>query len=75
MSGTAVELSMTLRKAAWSSAAIALIAAGGACTPTIRIAAPDKPITINLNVRIDQEVRVRLDKEIEDLIAQNPDLF
>lgn len=46
-----------------------------ACTPTIRFAAPSEPITINLNVKIDQEVRVRLDKEIEDLIAKNPDAF
>lgn len=46
-----------------------------ACTPTVRIAAPTEPITINLNVKIDQEVRVRLDKEVEDLITSNPDLF
>jgi len=52
-----------------------LLAGVAACTPTIKLAAPDKPITINLNVRIDQEVRVRLDREIEDLIASNPDLF
>jgi hypothetical protein len=56
------------------SAAIAGLVLSG-CAPTIRLAAPDKPITINLNVRIDQEVRVRLDREIEDLIASNPDLF
>ncbi len=46
-----------------------------ACTPTVRVAAPTEPITINLNVRIDQEVRVRLDREVEELIADNPDLF
>ena len=46
-----------------------------ACTPTVRIAAPTEPITINLNVKIDPEVRVRLDKEVEDLITSNPDLF
>jgi len=45
------------------------------CTPTVQLAAPDKPIEINLNVKIDQEVRVRLDKEVEDLIEDNPDLF
>jgi hypothetical protein len=56
--------------------ATALALAGmSACTPTIRFAAPSEPITINLNVKIDQEVRVRLDKEIEDLIANNPDAF
>jgi hypothetical protein len=57
-----------------AGAAIALALAGG-CTPTVQLAAPDKPITINLNVKIDQEVRVRIDKELEDLIAKNPDLF
>ncbi|WP_349679570.1 YnbE family lipoprotein [Hyphomonas sp. UBA3601] len=35
----------------------------------------DKPIKIDLNVNITQEVRVILDKEVEDLIADNPDLF
>ncbi|MEM6412726.1 MAG: YnbE family lipoprotein [Pseudomonadota bacterium] len=46
-----------------------------ACSPTVKLEAPDKPIEINLNVKIDQEVRVRLDKDVEDLIADNPDLF
>lgn len=35
----------------------------------------EKPIVVNLNVKIDQEVRVKLDKEIEDLISENPDIF
>ena len=46
-----------------------------ACSPTVKIEAPDKPIEINLNVKIDQEVRIKLDREVEDLIADNPDLF
>lgn len=46
-----------------------------ACTPQVKIVAPDKPIEINLNVKIDQEVRIKLDSEVEDLIADNPDLF
>jgi len=46
-----------------------------ACAPKLQIVAPDKPIEINLNVKIDQEVRVRLDKDVEDLISDNPDLF
>lgn len=61
-------------------APLALVAAPAgammsACTPTVQIAAPDRPIEINLNVRIDQEIRVRLDREVEDLITSNPDLF
>ncbi|MGA1342682.1 MAG: YnbE family lipoprotein [Hyphomonas sp.] len=50
-------------------------AALSACTPTLRIEPSDKPIRIDLNVRIDQEVRIRLDREVEDLIASHPDLF
>lgn len=45
-----------------------------ACT-TVRLEGGDKPIEVNLNVKIDQEVRVKLDREIEDLIAENPDIF
>lgn len=54
---------------------VGCIALTAACTPTIRIEPSDKPITINLNVKIDQEVRIKLDKEVEDLISSNPDLF
>lgn len=46
-----------------------------ACAPTVKIQAPDKPIEINLNVTIDQKVRIILDKDVEELIADNPDLF
>ncbi|MEH6693776.1 MAG: YnbE family lipoprotein [Hyphomonas sp.] len=54
---------------------VGCVALASACTPTIRIEPSDKPITINLNVKIDQEVRIKLDKEVEDLISNNPDLF
>ena len=61
---------------ALAPALVAAVAMGAvACTPTVRIEASDKPITINLNVKIDQEVRYRLDKDLEDAIAKNPDLF
>lgn len=55
--------------------ALAVSAGAAACTPTLRIEASDKPITINLNVKIDQEIRYRLDKDLEDAIAANPNLF
>ena len=45
------------------------------CAPKVQIVAPEKPIEINLNVKIDQEVRVRLEKDVQDLIEDNPDLF
>lgn len=46
-----------------------------ACTPTVKLEAPDKPIEINLNVKIQQEVRVKVEKELESDIMNNPDLF
>ena len=41
----------------------------------ISVDTPDKPIEINLNVTIRQEVVVRLQKDVEELINQNPDAF
>ncbi|MDX5364836.1 MAG: YnbE family lipoprotein [Alphaproteobacteria bacterium] len=57
----------------FASAVTCLVAAG--CNPTVKIEAPDKPIEINLNVKIEQEVRVRVDRDLDDLLATNPDLF
>ena len=56
-------------------AAMAALAGLAACTPTVRVEVPDKPIEINLNVNIRQEVIVRLEREAEDLLQSNPDLF
>ena len=47
------------------------IMALGACTPTIRI----EVAPINIYAKLDADVRVRLDKEVQSAIAQNPDLF
>ena len=41
----------------------------------ISVKAPDKPIEINLNVTIRQEVLVRLQRDVEQLINQNPQAF
>ena len=46
-----------------------------ACQPTVKIEAPDKPIVINLNVKIEQEVRIKIEREVEDLLESEPDLF
>ena len=42
-----------------------------ACTPTIRI----EVAPINIYAKLDADVRVRLDKEVQTAIQQNPDLF
>jgi len=41
----------------------------------IQVKAPEKPIEINLNVKIQQEVVVKLEKDAQDLINNNPELF
>ncbi|HVT51801.1 MAG TPA: YnbE family lipoprotein [Dongiaceae bacterium] len=41
----------------------------------MKVEAPDKPIVINLNVKIEQEVRVKVDKDVESLVNNNPNLF
>ncbi len=46
-----------------------------ALTACINVTAPDKPIEINLNVNIRQEVVVKLQKDAQDLITSNPELF
>ena len=55
---------MNFTKALLAGAGVAALVA---CTPTVRIEPSDKPIKIDLNVNITQEVRVILDKEVEDL--------
>lgn len=46
-----------------------------ACSPTVRLEAPKDPIQINMNVKIEQEVRVRVERDLEDEFAANPALF
>jgi YnbE-like lipoprotein len=55
--------------------ALALLLALAACQHKIQVEAPKDPIVINLNVKIEQEVRVKVEKDVEDLLADNPDLF
>ena len=47
----------------------------GACQHRVQLEAPKEPIVINLNVKIEQEVRVKVERDVEDLLEDNPDLF
>ena len=42
-----------------------------ACTPTIRV----EVAPINIYAKLDADVRVRLDKEVQSAIQQNPNIF
>ncbi|KQM48023.1 hypothetical protein ASE69_11535 [Sphingomonas sp. Leaf208] len=54
---------------------IALIGLTAALPGCINVSAPDKPIEINLNINVTQEVVYRLDGEAKSLIQQNPGIF
>jgi hypothetical protein len=58
-----------------AGAVLALGLGVAGCNPTVKVEAPDKPIVINLNVKIEQEVRVKVDKDVESLVNANPNLF
>lgn len=45
------------------------------CSPTIKVQAPDKPIIINLNIKIEQEVRIRIDKDVDAAMSSKPGIF
>lgn len=61
---------MILKQARFPAMLVPLAVAG-----CIQVRAPDKPIEINLNVKVQQEVVVRLQQDAKDLIQNNPELF
>ncbi|UQG57339.1 MULTISPECIES: YnbE family lipoprotein [unclassified Marinobacter] len=40
------------------------------CTPTVRVQAPKEPITVNLNVKIQHEIYVKVDKDVDELFSE-----
>ena len=54
-----------------------LIAVAGAAglAGCVNVAAPERPIEINLNITIRQEVVVRLQRDAQELIQSNPGVF
>lgn len=53
----------------------ALLATLGACAPRVEVAPSDKPITINLNVKIDHEIRLKVEKDLDEVISKDSGLF
>ena len=51
------------------------IAAMMSLTGCITVRPPDKPIEVNLNVDIKQEVSVRLQQDVQQMIQKNPQAF
>ena len=47
----------------------------GGCQPTVKVEAPTEPITINLNIKLDADIRLKVEQEAEAVIESNPDIF
>ncbi len=70
---TATGLTNAMRLTTYPLMAMTILAGSlGGC---VNISAPDKPIQINLNINVTQEVVYRLDNDAKSLIQQNPGIF
>ncbi|HEY4437604.1 MULTISPECIES: YnbE family lipoprotein [Lelliottia] len=56
-------------------AGVIMVAMLSGCTPRIEVAAPKEPITINMNVKIEHEIHIKVDKDVETLLKSRSDLF
>jgi hypothetical protein len=63
------------RKAAIGISLCLAILVTAACTPTVQVAMPNEPININLNVKIQHEILIKVDKELDELISDSSGLF
>ena len=54
---------------------LAALSAAMPLASCVTVKPPDKPIEINLNVAIKQEVLVRLQQDVQQMIQKNPQAF
>jgi hypothetical protein len=60
-------------KSSFAPIGLAILLIG--CSPTVKVEAPDKPIVINMNMKIDHKVRVKMQKDLKKAKKDNPDIF
>ncbi len=41
----------------------------------VEVATPEKPININMNVKIEHEIQIKADRQVEELLKENSELF
>ena len=56
-----------------SLASLALLLS--ACSPVVRIEAPEKPIEINMTVNIKHEIMIKVEKDVKQLFEPDKGLF
>jgi len=61
-------------KLKWFIVSCSLLLMVSACSHRVEVATKE-PITINLNVKIEHEIRVKLDKELDDVFSEDSDIF
>ncbi|CAM3835516.1 YnbE family lipoprotein [Rheinheimera salexigens] len=55
--------------------ALSLALLAVACTPKVQVALPAEPININLNVKIQHEIFIKVDKQLDELFSDSSGLF
>jgi hypothetical protein len=65
---------MTVGKLAGIFASMWFLSLAAGCSPKVQVEAPKEPIVINMNVKIEHEIRVKVDKDLDELF-ENEDLF
>lgn len=46
-----------------------------ACSPTVKLQAPDKPIEINMTINIKHEILLKVEKEVQQMFQSDKGLF
>ncbi len=59
----------------WTAAVLMGMVIVTGCQPEVKIKAPEKPIVIDLNIKIEHEIRVKIEKDAEELINDKKGLF
>ncbi len=50
---------------------VAVLLLATACTPTVKVEAPDKPIEINMNINIKTEILIKVERQVEELLEDD----
>ncbi len=58
-----------------SFAALLMGLLSAACTPTVQLAMPNEPININLNVKIEHQIYIKVDKALDSMFSESSGLF
>lgn len=54
---------------------LGLVLTCAACTPTVQLAVPNEPININLNVKVEHEIYIKVDKALDNVLNTDSGLF